>query len=289
MTSLDPVIARRRIMRFLPVLLMTAMTWNTAQGGEPDFTPFQEILDRYLTPDSVIDTVPVNVLDYARMSRDSREPASPWQRQLAALAEFSPRTLRGREERLAFWINVYNIGAIKMVLDHWPVDSIRAVKIHLLKNPWQKKIIIVGGRSYSLHEIEHDILLGRLREPLAHFAIVCASVSCPDLSPRIYAATPPRHRFSAMMVDPARLESRLRRQAALFLQNGKKGLKIDRKTATVFFSRIFQFDKKSFPNGARSAVPLIVPLLTDRDDAAYLLAGNYRIAYLDYNWRLNGN
>ena len=107
---------------------------------------------------------------------------------------------------------------------------------------------------------------------MAHFAIVCASISCPDLSPEVYL--------------PTEIKSQLARQATLFLHDQKKGLNIDRESQTIYFSQIFKFDKKTFPDGARSALKLIAPYLSEQE-RIYLLSDSYEIKYLKYNWDLN--
>ena len=131
----------------------------------------------------------------------------------------------------------------------------------------------MGSTKYSLGHIEHDILLGTYGEPLVHFAIVCASLSCPDLSPTVFKGD--------------RLMEQLERQARLFLGNEKKGLRIDRERGVVYFSMIFKFDKKTFPNGAEDAIPLITRFFGNEEDREYVRSGTYESKYLDYNWDLN--
>ncbi|MBW2002066.1 MAG: DUF547 domain-containing protein, partial [Deltaproteobacteria bacterium] len=201
------------------------------------------------------------------------KPDSLYDTLLKQLADFDPHGIEGRQNQIAFWINAYNIGAIKMIMDHYPVDSIRSTKIHWLKNPWNKKILTIGNTNYSLGHIEHDILLGKYGEPLVHFAIVCASLSCPDLSPTVFKG--------------GRLMEQLERQARLFLGNEKKGLRIDREKGVVHFTMIFKFDTKSFPNGAKDTIPLITRFIDTEKDREYLRSETYESKYLDYNWDLN--
>ncbi|MBT8323548.1 MAG: DUF547 domain-containing protein [Eudoraea sp.] len=80
-----------------------------------------------------------------------------------------------KEELLAYYINLYNAATIKLILEHYPVSSIRDIK-----QPWGRKWIAVGDQQYSLNQIEHRILR-KLEEPRIHFAINCASISCPKL------------------------------------------------------------------------------------------------------------
>ena len=144
------------------------------------------------------------------------------------LAAFKPERLAGREEKLAFYINAYNILALKMVADHWPVESIKDAG-NLLKPVWDKPAGELGGKTVTLGEIEHKILRP-MGEPRIHLAIVCASVSCPDLRNEPYTA--------------AGLNQQLDDQALRFLNNQGKGLKIEENAIRV--SRIFDWFEEDF-------------------------------------------
>ena len=237
------------------------------------YSSYQQFLDKYVVPGKYVGDIKINGVDYNAIQKDREKPGSLYDTVLQQFADFNPNGIEGRHNQIAFWINAYNIGAIKMIMDHYPVDSIRSTTIHWLKNPWNKKILTVGNTKYSLGHIEHDILLGKYGEPLAHFAIVCASLSCPDLSPTVFKG--------------GQLMEQLETQARLFLGNEKKGLRIDRENDVVHFSMIFQFDTKSFPNGAEDAISLITRFIANEKDREYLRLGTYESKYLDYNWDLN--
>ncbi|MEN8142751.1 MAG: DUF547 domain-containing protein [Thermodesulfobacteriota bacterium] len=254
------------ILFFCPGILSTASAENFAFGL------YQEFLGRYARPHQQIAGVDLTGVDYQAIANEAGQADSSYRLLLEHFSAYNPATLSSRNEKLAFWINAYNLGAIKMIIDHFPTDSIRSRKINFFKNPWGKKIINIGGSNYALAQIEHEILLGQLAEPMVHFAIVCASVSCPDLSPEVY--------------HQDRLDGQLKKQAALFLNNRAKGLRIDRGQGIIYFSRIFKFDTKTFPDGAISAVDLIAPFLSGKD-RSYLEDRKFRVEYLDYNWKLN--
>lgn len=237
-----------------------------------DYTTYQKFLDTYLVQGKQINGFSLNVVDYEAIFISKDNPSSLYKKVLDEFKEFSSGSLKTRKNRIAFWINAYNIGAIKIIIDHYPVDSIRSRDIQFFKNPWGKPVLDIGGRKYSLGEIEHDILLGELKEPLAHFAIVCASLSCPELSRKAYSGDT--------------LTEHLDKQAVNFLRDTKKGIRIDREEKKIFFSKIFKFDKKTFLDGAASAISLISPHLKE-EDRQYLANEKYKIRYLDYNWALN--
>jgi hypothetical protein len=248
-------------------------TCATTHAASFDYGDYTEFLSRYVVPRKQIQGIMVNVVDYDAIQKDRETAGSLYERVIGQFSDFDPDTLQGRDEGIPFWINAYNVGAIKIIMDHYPVESIRSTAINWLKNPWNIKIMPVGGATYSLAHIEHDILIAKYQEPLIHFVIVCASLSCPDLLPQAY--------------KPGRLQGQLARQAREFLANKKKGLDIRRHRGEVFFSKIFKFDKRTFPNGARDAIPLITTFLKNEDDVKYLQSGDYEIKYMDYNWDLN--
>ena len=256
----------------LPVWLWLGGLYS-ASAATFDYSHYQQFLKQYVKEGQYIGQMKLNVVDYDAIHKDQGKPDSLYGNILQQLANFDPNTLRNREDEIAFWINAYNIGAIKMIIDHYPVDSIRSRKINWLRNPWTIKILTIGNETYSLGQIEHEILIGRYKEPLIHFAVVCASLSCPDLSPQV--------------LEGSRLKEQLEKQARQFLQHTNKGLRINRDSGEVFFSEIFRFDKQSFPNGAKDAIPLIIHIIENQEERDYLLSGDYRIRYLRYNWDLN--
>ena len=95
-------------------------------------------------------------------------------------------------EQLAYWINAYNAFTVKLIADNYPVESIEdlhpTINIPMLNTVWHKKFFKIGGRESSLDEIEHKILRKQFNEPRIHFAINCASYSCPPLRGEAYTA-----------------------------------------------------------------------------------------------------
>ena len=200
----------------------------------------------------------MNAYDYRALRRDPLFP-----RVTAALTRFDPARLEGRRERLAFYINAYNILAMKTVVDHWPLDSIKDAG-GLFGSVWKQDAGVIGGRTVSLDQIEHRILRP-LGEPRIHMAIVCASVSCPDLRPEPYRA--------------ARLDDQLDQQTRAFLANPGKGLRLKGSVARV--SRIFDWFEEDF----RRAYGGVRPFLRRyRPDVAQTV--NIE-ADLPYDWSLN--
>ena len=123
----------------------------------------------------------VNRLAYSRVSAADRAALDDYIDRLAAF-EISRY---GRDEQLAYWINLYNALTIAVVLDHYPVKSILDIAISpglFSIGPWGKKLVTVDGEALSLDDIEHRILRPIWRDPRIHYAVNCASIGCPNLA-----------------------------------------------------------------------------------------------------------
>jgi hypothetical protein len=266
----DPPLLRTRLRKFalaLAGLVLLAGGAHADALGEPSGDPldealYAEILAKYTR--DVPDTARVRV-DYGALERSEE-----WPRLLANLARTSPSALPSRKERLAFWLNAYNILAIQVVLDHYPIEGIRAAG-SLIRPIWKRTAGVVGGEKVSLGWIEHEVLRP-LGEPRIHGAIVCASVSCPALN---------REPFSAANLD-AQLDDAMRR----LLTDPDKGLRIDRDGKRLWLSRIFTWFSEDFERqggvvevAARYAAPAERRWLERNPEP--------NLRYLDYDWRLN--
>lgn len=101
------------------------------------------------------------------------------------LAENTPREAWSRAEKLAYWINAYNAFTLKLIVDNYPTASI--LRFDGGKT-WDVKRITLGGKKYSLNQIENEIIRPQFKEPRIHFALNCAAKSCPPLYNRAYTA-----------------------------------------------------------------------------------------------------
>lgn len=102
-----------------------------------------------------------------------------------ALQGASPAA-RSPADQIAYWSNLYNAETLRVVLEAYPVKSILAIRPTLVSfGPWKAKTLRVDGRRLSLHEVEHEILRP-MGDPMIHYALNCASISCPNLPPRAW-------------------------------------------------------------------------------------------------------
>ena len=181
----------------------------------------------------------------------------PIESYIKALEEQPPKKYWSERQILSYWINAYNALTVLLILDNYPVGSIKKIQ-----NPWKKKVFFTNGISYSLGEIEHDILRKK-SEPRIHFAINCASISCPKLSNNAYRSN--------------LLESQLEASTRRFLNDESKNIFSQNQ---MKLSKIFLWYKKDF--GSKKSLIKFLNLYVPRK-----ISKKTRLAYLRYNWGLN--
>lgn len=203
------------------------------------------------------------VVDYPGIQLDNRLPAY-----LAQLDQVDPNALSRRNERLAFWINAYNAFAIKGILDRYsPVGYVG--RYHYFIGQEYR----VGGATINLYDLERQVLIKQFQEPLIHFAIACASTSCPKLQPWTY--------------EPDQLDRQLDRVARDFINDPTRN-RFDRNRKIASLSMIFKWFDDEFTKAAGSVLAYITRYVSDPELAQDLTRSEYRIEYLEYDWTLNG-
>ena len=184
------------------------------------------------------------------------------------LSENAPdRKTWSKNQQLAYWINAYNAFTVKLIVDNYPVESIRdlgpKLKIPLIKDVWHYKFFQIGGVDTSLDEIEHSILRKEFDEPRIHFAVNCASVSCPPLLNEAFSAE--------------KIESQLTKVATTFINDPTRN-KISSDKAEI--SSIFSWFKGDFTkNGSLIDFLNLYSKVKIKPSA--------EISNLDYDWNLN--
>ncbi|MEM6316978.1 MAG: DUF547 domain-containing protein [Bacteroidota bacterium] len=176
---------------------------------------------------------------------------------LKSLADNPVQDSWSRSKKMAYWINAYNAFTIKLIVDNYPVKSITDLDGG---KPWDKKWIKLGGKTYSLNNIEHDILRPQFKDARIHFAVNCAAKSCPPVWNKAWTAQ--------------NLEGQLTRSAKSFINNEKYN---DINSGKVAISKIFDWYKEDFGN------------ITDylNKYATTKINDNTSVNYKAYNWALN--
>lgn len=169
-----------------------------------------------------------------------------------------------REQILAYWINAYNAYTVQIVIRNYPVASIKDIKpgVAFLNSVWDIKFITIEGEQLDLNNIEHNILR-KMNEPRIHFAVNCASYSCPKLLNTAYEA--------------ATIDNQLNQQAIDFINDPKRNL-ITPEEATV--SSIFNWFTGDFTNNGS-----LKDFLNKYSNVP--IAENTSINFMEYNWNLN--
>lgn len=170
----------------------------------------------------------------------------------------------------AYWINVYNALAIKTIIDNPEVSSIKEISWGMGAF-WRNKFL-VGGKKITLNKIEHKILRGKYQDPRIHFAINCASNSCPPIGNRI--------------VTGENLDKQLDNKASAFI-NDSLNVRIDHANKEIHLSRIFKWFKKDFTKKHDNLILYILGYRNDIDSNNESEIGSYKIVFNKYDWQLN--
>lgn len=207
------------------------------------------------------DTVRDGVVDYAALSQRYPELQAYLDSLAAAPFESLPR-----EEKLAVGINAYNAQCIAGVLKQGKIKSVRDVWMFFKRTKF-----VLGGKELSLDNLEHDILR-KMGEPRIHFALVCASKSCPKLASKAYTAST--------------LEEDLEARSREFLGDKTRN-HLDREQRILHLSSLFKWFKSDFQAKAASVLDFVEPYLPE-EDRVFLETEKVKVNFLDYDWSLNG-
>jgi hypothetical protein len=230
---------------------------ETALGAEAaDDSIYAQLLSRHVTDGRV---------DYAGFKAEE----SRLDGYLEALAKVDPDSLP-RDAQFAFYINAYNAWTIKLVLTGYPgLKSIKDLG-SLITSPWKKEFVRIAGKTLSLDDIEHGILRPRFKDPRVHFAVNCASKSCPPLLSEPYRG--------------ADLDAQLTRVTREFV-NGPGNYRLEGRR--LYVSSIFKWFSEDFKEGALGFYRKYAQgELKNRLEAD---PGGLEVGYLDYDWSLNGS
>lgn len=177
-----------------------------------------------------------------------------------------------KNQKLAFLINVYNAFTVKLIVDNYPVKSIKDIG-ELFSSPWKKKFFKLFGEVRHLDWLEHERIRPIFNEPQVHFALVCASKGCPALQKEAFVGNS--------------LGQQLYFSTRLFLKDKTRNeVLFDKSIMNI--SSIFKWYKDDFVKSSGSVEAFIIPFITDDNiEIMKRLGTPYKINYLDYDWALN--
>lgn len=206
---------------------------------------WNELLQKYVTATGKV--------NYSGLKADNAKLQS----YLDLLAANPVQSSWTRNEKMAYWINAYNAFTIKLIVDHYPVSSITKIEGG---KPWDKKWIKLGDKTYSLNQIENEILRPQFGDSRIHFAVNCAAKSCPPLLNRAWTAD--------------NLEQNFEAQAVKFVNNPQFNVIAEKK---IQLSKIFEWYAGDFGD--------IVSYLNKYSKLK--INANAKVTYLEYDWALN--
>ncbi|MEL6364696.1 MAG: DUF547 domain-containing protein [Pseudomonadota bacterium] len=233
----------------------------SGEAGPVDNSAYADFLEKYVEPDAT----GIHLVAYAAVTDPDKAALDGY---VASLEALDPTRLT-RDEAFAYWANLYNAVTLKLILDNYPLGSIRELKSGLISiGPWGRDLAEVNGVVLTLNDIEHEILRAFWDEPRVHYAVNCASMGCPNLMAKPWTG--------------ASLDNDLNAAARAFV-NHPRGVSVE--NGRVSASTIYKWFRKDF-GGSEAEVLDHIRQYAD-DDLKAALDGLTSIRSYDYDWSLN--
>lgn len=235
---------------WLIIMLFVSLNYaNPVQHGEWDV-----LVKKHVSKNGMV--------DYQGFLKDKKQ----LQVYLDKLSANKPTSKWSKNEKMAFWINAYNAFTVKLILDHYPINSIKDIKkgIPFVNSVWDITFIPMGKEKIDLNYIEHSILRKEFKDPRIHAAINCASFSCPLLRNEAYYAS--------------RLDEQLNDAMRRFVNDSERN-QLDK--SNIKISKIFSWFAGDFKVNGSSVVDYLNKYAKKR------VQPNAKIDFLEYQWELN--
>ena len=262
-----------KLLKFISLLLIFGLFSATTNTTSPAFQPvnhaiFDSLLKKHVSPDGAV--------NYKGFIQDSTQ----FNAYLTLLQNNHPdKKTWSKAEQMTYWINAYNAFTVKLIIDYYPTKSIKDIKsgIPFINSVWDIKFIKIEGTAYDLNNIEHDILRKEFDDPRIHFAINCASYSCPRL------------RNEAFLTD--RLEEQLVDQTKGFFNDKRKNSIISKNK--IVLSSIMKWYSTDFTDkgimswifGGQGRSENLIKFVNPYVDID--ISKDAEIEFMDYRWDLN--
>jgi len=252
--------------------------WERWLAHDPDSTAtidhsaWNELLARYVVRDPVRE---MYLFDYGAVTEADKRRLDAY---IAGLADIAISE-HNRDQQFAYWVNLYNALTVDVVLDHYPVDTIRDIDISpgwFAAGPWGAELVTIEGEPVTLDDIEHRILRPIWRDPRIHYVVNCAAIGCPQIYPEAYVAD--------------ELESMLDRAGRDYV-NHPRGVNLqpnhpdDVRDYSAILSKIYKWYEEDFGDDDADVLAH-VRQFADPELAAALEMTTGVIGYV-YDWSLN--
>ena len=253
----------------LPCLLaagiLVAVAGTVRAAEPPDYKLWQDLLTKYYDPGKG--------MDYKGLKKHGKATLDQLRQHLAAV---DPGSL-SKPDQLAYWINLYNVSTVNVVVEGYPVKSIRDLSTDpiIRLNVFKKPSVKTKAGAMSLNDVENTRIREGFKDPRIHFAINCAAKSCPPIRTEPYVG--------------ARVNEQLDDQARRFL-NGPHGARIEKDGdgVTLHATKILDWFKDDFETWGGGRVAFVRKLLpADKQKQLDAAKGKVDLAFDDYDWALN--
>jgi hypothetical protein len=237
------------------ILLSTIVLFAFVQSPPIDLhKEWSELLKKHVTPSGKV--------NYKGFIKDSEKLNS----YLRKLEKNPPKSDWKKNDIMAYWINAYNAYTVRLICDNYPVKSIKEIggKIPFVNSTWDIKFITIDGEEMDLNNIEHGKLRKQYKDARVHFALVCASKSCPILRNEAYIGS--------------KLDAQLKDQAENFLKDTFRN-KVDKTNPKL--SKIFDWYGMDFKSKDMTLIQYVNQYSPVKIDE------KAKVEYLDYDWGLN--
>lgn len=242
-------------MRYIILFFTAVLLSVSSHAAEPDYRLWQELLSRHYDP--------ARGMDYKGL-KANKAALDRLRQQMAAV---DPASL-SRPGQLAYWINLYNVSVVGVVVDNYPVESIRDISTDPIVrlNVFKKPYVRVKGGTMSLDDVEHKKIREPFKDPRIHFAINCAAESCPPIRPEPYVG--------------ARIHQQLDDQARRFLD-----ATVRVEGDAVHVSKIMDWFEDDFERWGGGTLAFLRKHLSP--EKARKIGAGAEVEYDDYSWKLN--
>jgi len=251
---------------FLVVLALLAAAAAPARAAmPPDTRAWGELLSKYYDP--------AKGMNYKALKAQDKQTLDDLRHRMAAV---DVQTLT-RQDQLAYWINLYNISVVGIVVDNYPIESIKDLSTDpiIRLNIFKKDLVDTKRGKVSLNDIENDKIREGFKDPRIHFAINCAAKSCPPIRPEPYAGS--------------RISEQLDDQARKFL-NGPNGVHLGKKGVAVVIhtTKVMDWFAEDFNKWGGGQVAFIIRyVITEKRKPIEDAGGQVSLEFDAYDWKLN--